>query len=90
VIGWAEAAIAANLASSSDEAIAIAQDWLKLQQPMVEALGVEVWNKAGKMYNEMDQWDHLAKAPFSLAVFQYVQAAAEAGRAKGVIPPRKT
>ncbi len=91
LIAEVEALIASGAGPSSEAAITIAKEWLALQQPMVDAVGLEVWKKASTMYAEMDQWSTpAAKPPFSAEVFGFVSQAAEAGREAGLIPPRKT
>ncbi|WP_035443372.1 hypothetical protein [Asaia platycodi] len=57
------------------------QEWMALQQPMVEALGKEHWNKAARMYGEMAQWEtETARAPFSQKVYRFVSETARLAR----------
>ncbi|KXV68604.1 hypothetical protein AD951_10275 [Acetobacter malorum] len=74
-----ETEIDAGLPATSPAAQALAQEWLKLQTPMVEALGPEQWSRAAKMYSEMDKWkteDHTT--PFSKEVYVFISQAAQA------------
>jgi len=76
LIARVEAAMAAGVAPNDARAVALAQEWYDLQAPMVEKLGRETWNKAVKMYAEMDQWQTpTVKAPFSPEVYAWVCAA---------------
>jgi DNA-binding transcriptional MerR regulator len=84
-----EQLIADGVAPDSPPGLAAALDWMALQQPLSEAFA-EFWPQMAKMYQEMDQWSHLAKSPFSKAVYDFAVLAVAAGREKGVIPPRKT
>lgn len=85
-----EAAIACKVAPEDEHAQRLAVRWYELQKPLVEKVGVEVWNKASRMYQEMDQWQTpQVQAPFSAAVYGFAVQAANAARATGLIPPRK-
>lgn len=54
---------------------------MALQQPMVEALGKEHWNKAARMYGEMAQWEtETARTPFSQKVYRFVSETARLAR----------
>jgi DNA-binding transcriptional MerR regulator len=88
LVARVEAAMAKGTPPDGKEALALARDWLTLQQPFVDALP-EYWPRMVRMYAEMDQWSHLAQPPFSKAVLDYVKAAVAAGRARGVIPSSK-
>jgi DNA-binding transcriptional MerR regulator len=83
-----EKAIARNTPPDSDTAIGLAQEWMVLQQPYMEALP-DLWPKTVAMYADMDRWSHRVTPPFSKAVLEYARLAVAAGRAKGVIPPSK-
>jgi DNA-binding transcriptional MerR regulator len=90
LIGRVEAAIAAGEPADGEIAISLAQEWIELQRPVMEAVGAPAWNKAAQMYQEMEAWQtDTVRAPFSMEVYAFVQAAAEAGRARGVIAPWK-
>jgi DNA-binding transcriptional MerR regulator len=85
-----EAAIACKVAPEDEHAQRLALRWYELQKPLVEKVGVEVWNKASRMYQEMDQWQTpQVQAPFSAAVYAFAVQASNAARAKGQIPPRQ-
>nr|WP_298796119.1 MerR family transcriptional regulator [uncultured Acetobacter sp.] len=74
-----ETAIKNGTIPTDPAAKTLAQDWLTLQSPMVQALGPEQWGRAAKMYSEMDQWkteEHCA--PFSKAVYDFISQAAKA------------
>ena len=89
VIARVEAARSRGVAPDAPETIDLAQAWLELQRPLVEAVGTATWGKAATMYQQMDDWRAAgAEPPFSKADYDYVGQAAEAGRAAGVIPPR--
>lgn len=46
---------------------------MTLQQPMVDALGKDHWNKAAKMYADMESWQtETARAPFSAEVYRFM------------------
>ncbi|GGC23271.1 MerR family DNA-binding transcriptional regulator [Asaia siamensis] len=76
-----EKAIASGVMPSSSKALALMEEWRILQQPMVEALGKDHWNKAARMYGEMDQWEtETAKAPFSQEVYHFVSETARLAR----------
>jgi DNA-binding transcriptional MerR regulator len=83
-----EVAMAKGLAPDHDDAIALAKDWMALQEPFSSVLP-EYWPRLVQMYAEMDQWSHLATPPFSKAVLDFVKASVASGRAKGEIPPSK-
>ena len=90
LIAEIEAAIACKVAPEDERALRLAVRWYELQKPLVEQVGTEVWNKATRMYQEMDQWQTpQVQAPFSAAVYSFAIQAAEAARAKGLIPPRQ-
>jgi DNA-binding transcriptional MerR regulator len=83
------AAIARGTKPEDDTAIALAKEWRDLQQPLVEKIGIETWNKSQKMYEHMDEWQSdKVQSPFSQEVYAFVLMAAEAARARGVIQPR--
>ena len=84
-----ETLIADGVAPDSEQGLAAAVDWMALQKPLSDAFA-EFWPQMTKMYREMDQWSHIAKSPFSKAVYDFAVLAVEAGRKKGVIAPRKT
>ncbi len=89
LIARVEAAIAAGAAPDSEAAMQLARDWFDLQRPLVDAVGVETWNKSARMYGEMDSWQtETVKAPFSAVVYAFVLAAVAAARDRGTIPPR--
>lgn len=89
LIAEIEAAIACKVAPDDEHAQRLAVRWYELQKPLVEQLGVEVWNKTARMYQEMDQWQTpQVQAPFSAEVYDFTLQAAEAARAAGLIPPR--
>ena len=89
LIARMEAAIAEGTQPDAPRAMALAVEWMALQAPLVEAVGKETWNKAARMYQEMDQWrTATVKPPFSKAVYDYAVRAAEAARAAGLVPPR--
>ena len=89
LIGCVEAAMARGVAPDAPEGMALAEDWYALQRPMVEAVGVETWNKAAVMHQEMESWrSPQAEPPFSKAVYDYACQATEAARAAGLVPPR--
>lgn len=89
LIAQVEAAMACGVASDDPAAVKLALSWHALQKPLVEKLGLQTWNKAAKMYQEMDQWQtDTVKAPFSSEVYQYMSAASDAARAQGLLPPR--
>ena len=76
-----EKAIASGVAPGSTEAVLLMQEWMALQQPMVEALGKEHWNKAASIYGEMAQWEtETARAPFSQEVYRFVSETARLAR----------
>ncbi|GAB6853849.1 MerR family transcriptional regulator [Asaia astilbis] len=78
LISRVELAIASDVAPGSPESIQLLNEWMALQNPMIEALGKEHWTKAAKMYSEMDQWQsETAKAPFSAEVYRFIN---ETGR----------
>jgi hypothetical protein len=84
-----EKAISEGAAPGDARAMQLAKDWYDLQKPMIDAVGAAAWNKGHRMYAEMDQWrTDKAKPPFSPEVFAFINAAAEAARANGLIPPR--
>lgn len=90
LIAEIEAAIACKVAPEDDHALRLAVRWYELQKPLVEKVGTEVWSKAARMYQEMDQWQTpQVQAPFSAAVYSFAVQAANAARAKGLIPPRQ-
>lgn len=84
-----EKLIADEVAPDSKPGLQVALDWMVLQKPLSDAFA-EFWPQMTKMYQEMDQWSHLAKSPFSKAVYDFASLAVAAGRQKGVIPPRQT
>lgn len=83
-----ERAMAQGMNHDSEAALALAKDWLTLQQPFIDA-APDLWPKTFKMYSEIDKWSHMVTPPFSKEVLDYVRAAVTAGRAKGAIPPAK-
>ncbi|WP_165772035.1 MerR family transcriptional regulator [Niveispirillum lacus] len=90
LIAEIEAAIACKVTPADEHAQRLAVRWYELQKPLVEKVGVEVWNKASRMYQEMDQWQTpQVQAPFSAAVYEFAVRAADAARANGLIPPRQ-
>jgi DNA-binding transcriptional MerR regulator len=88
LVSRVEKAMNKSIPADSETAIALARDWLALQQPFIDAMP-DLWPKTVRMYSEMNQWSHLVTPPFSKDVLDYVRAAVAAGRAKGVIPPSK-
>lgn len=89
LIGRVTAAITAGARPEDEESVAMAKEWYDLQQPLVQKLGVAMWNKGSKMYEEMEQWQtNAVQSPFSPEVYEFIRLAADAGRATGVIPPR--
>jgi DNA-binding transcriptional MerR regulator len=91
LIAQVEAAMAKGVKPQDTLAMNLAKAWYDLQKPMMDRVGADVWNKAARMYQEMDQWQtDTVKAPFSKAAYQFIAEAAEAARAQGMIPPRKT
>ena len=61
--------------------------WYELQKPLVEKVGVEVWNKAAHMYQEMDQWQTpQVQAPFSATVYGFAVQASNAEGTQDVGP----
>lgn len=83
-----ELAMGRGLAPGHEEAIAMAKEWMALQEPFSKVLP-EYWPRVVQMYAEMDQWSHLAKPPFTREVLDFVKASVAAGRARGDIPPSK-
>ena len=88
LVARVELAMAKGVVPGDAETIALAKQWMALQEPFSQVLP-EYWPRVVQMYSEMDQWAHLAKPPFSKAVLDYVKATVAAGRAKGLIPPSK-
>jgi len=83
-----EKLIADGVAPDSKQGLQAALDWMVLQKPLSDAFA-EFWPQMTKMYQDMDQWSHIAKSPFSKAVYDFAVLAVAAGREKGVIPPKK-
>ena len=91
LIDRVEAEIAKATPTDSDVAMSLAEAWTALSRPMVDAVGVQVWSKAAQMYAEMKDWQtDQVKAPFSPEVWAFVNAALQAARAAGRLPPRAT
>ena len=91
LIDRVEAEIAKATPTDSDVAMSLAEAWTALSRPMVDAVGVQVWSKAAHMYAEMKDWQtDQVKAPFSPEVWAFVNAALQAARAAGRLPPRAT
>jgi DNA-binding transcriptional MerR regulator len=89
LIARVEAAMAEGATPACEAAMRLACEWHDLQKPLVEALGIETWNKGARMNEEMASWQtDKVRAPFSAEVFRFIAAAAEAARAQGLIPPR--
>jgi DNA-binding transcriptional MerR regulator len=89
LVAEVEAAIAAGAAPGDERAMQLAKAWYDLQKPLADAVGAAAWAKGHQIYAQMDQWrSETAKPPFSPEVFAFINAAAEAARAKGLIPPR--
>ncbi|WKE65023.1 MerR family transcriptional regulator [Gallaecimonas kandeliae] len=85
LVARVEKAISAGVAPNSLGAIALAKDWLALQAPMQGAVP-GLWQQSAQMMANMEQWSHLARPPFSKAVFDFVTAAVQAGRAQKLLP----
>lgn len=84
-----EIVISQGAAPDTDAAMALAIEWYELQKPMVDAVGIDLWNKSSKMYHEMNEWQtDTVKPPFSLEVYEFILKAADAARIRGVIPPK--
>jgi DNA-binding transcriptional MerR regulator len=89
LIGRVEAAMAQDAKPQEEASMALAKEWYALQQPMVDKIGVETWNKGARLFEEMDQWQtDQVRSPFSKEVYQFILAAAECARERGLIPPR--
>ena len=89
LIGRVEAAMAQGAKPPDEAAIDLAKEWFALQRPMVDKVGVETWNKGARMFEEMDQWQtDEVRSPFSKDVYQFILAAGECARERGLIPPR--
>ncbi|MDL2170003.1 MULTISPECIES: MerR family DNA-binding transcriptional regulator [Asaia] len=66
-------AIRQGVAPGSPKALSLLGEWMTLQQPMVDALGKEHWDKAAKMYADMESWQaETARAPFSAEVYRFM------------------
>jgi len=81
LIARIEEAIASAIEPGSPQSLELLNEWRRLQQPMVDALGADHWNKAAKMYSEMGQWQtETARAPFSAAVYNFITETARSTR----------
>ncbi len=89
LISRIEAAMAEGVAPDAPQATALAKQWYDLQQPLVQQVGIDIWNKAAVMYQDMDQWrSEGVQPPFTKAVYDYASKAMDAARADGLVPPR--
>ena len=82
---WAELAArieaALPLDPASNEAQAFLEEWQALLKPFTDVATPQMMAGATELYNRMDEWKGEQKPPFSMAVWQFIQAAGAAHRA---------
>jgi DNA-binding transcriptional MerR regulator len=81
---WAELglriAAALPLDPAGAEAQALLGEWQTLLEPFKQVATPEMMAGAARLYNRMDEWQGDQKPPFSIKVWQFIQAAGKARR----------
>jgi DNA-binding transcriptional MerR regulator len=79
---WAELSARIEAALPLDppgaEAQALLAEWQALLEPFTRVATPEMMAGAAKLYDRMDEWQGEQKPPFSMAVWQFIQAARKA------------